>query len=66
MMENIIYEAGYLTTYALNELNIVKTINPIYFHIDSNKKRSTKEIRGNSLSETIPKAIETCSYSYGI
>jgi len=57
-MENIIYEAGYLITYALSELDVEKEVNPIYFHIDLDYKRKTKEIRGNSLSETIPKAIK--------
>jgi hypothetical protein len=57
-MENIIYEAGYLITYALSELDVEKEVNPIYFHIDLDCKRKTQEIRGNSLSETIPKAIK--------
>jgi len=57
-MENIIYEAGYLITYALSELDVEKEVSPIYFHIDLDYKRKTKEIRGNSLSETIPKAIK--------
>jgi len=57
-MENIIYEAGYLMTYALSELDSQKEVNPIYFHIDLDYERKTKEIRGNSLSETIPKAIK--------
>jgi hypothetical protein len=57
-MENIIYEAGYLMTYALSELDAQKEVNPIYFHIDLEYQRKTKEIRGNSLSETIPKAIK--------
>jgi hypothetical protein len=57
-MENIIYEAGYLITYALSELDIQKEINPIYFHIDLEYKRKTKEIKGIDLSESIPKAIK--------
>jgi len=57
-MENIIYEAGYLITYTLTELDTEKKVNPIYFHIDLDYKRKTKEIRGNSLSDTIPKAIK--------
>ena len=57
-MKNIIYETGYLISYALNELDAQKEVNPIYFHIDLEYKRKTKEIRGNSLSESIPKAIK--------
>jgi hypothetical protein len=57
-MENIVYEAGYLITYALCELDTQKEVNPIYFHIDLEYNRKTKEIRGNSLSDTIPKAIK--------
>jgi len=57
-MENIIYEAGYLMTYALSELNTQKEVNPIYFQIDSNYQRKTKEIRGLSLNDSIPKAVK--------
>ncbi len=56
-MEDIIYEAGFLLTYALDKLNRSKIINPIYGAIKRDNSRFLKEIKDISLENSIPKAI---------
>ena len=56
-MENIIYEAGYLATYILNELQIQNRAYPIYFHIDLEDNKKTKEFNSGSLKDDILEAI---------
>ncbi len=57
-MKKLLYETGYLMTYMLYELDQTHQVNPMLYRVDFNDKAITKEIRGNSLEDSIPKAIK--------
>ena len=56
-MDKIVYEAGFLLTYALDKLDKFKFVNPIYGAILNDGSKELKEIREISLELSIPKAI---------
>ncbi len=56
-MKKIIYEAGFLLTYALDKLDNQKFVNPIYGAILPDGSKILKEIKDLSLETSIPKVI---------
>ena len=56
-MDKIVYEAGFLLTYALDKLDKFKFVNPIYGAILNDGSKEIKEIKEISLEFSIPKAI---------
>ena len=56
-MNKIVYEAGFLLTYALDKLDKLKFVNPIYGAILKDGSKEFKEIKEISLEQSIPKAI---------
>lgn len=56
-MEKIIYEAGFLLTYALDKLSKTKVLHPIYGAIKEDGTKVLKEIKDISLENSIPKVI---------
>ena len=56
-MNKIVYEAGFLLTYALDKLDKFKFVNPIYGVILQNGSKELKEIKEATLELSIPKAI---------
>ncbi len=56
-MNKIIYEAGFLLTYALDKLDNQKFVNPMYGAILPDESKVLKEIKDLSLETSIPKAI---------
>lgn len=56
-MEDIIYEAGFLLTYALDKLDKNRILNPIYGAIKKDGSKILKEIKDISLENSIPKAM---------
>lgn len=56
-MKKIVYEAGFLLTYALDKLDKLKFVNPIYGAIKPDNSKILKEIKEISLELSIPKAI---------
>jgi len=56
-MDKIVYEAGFLLTYALDKLDKFKFVNPIYGAILNNGSKELKELKELSLEKSIPKAI---------
>ncbi len=56
-MNKIIYEAGFLLTYALDKLDNQKFVNPMYGAILPDESKVLKEIKDLSLETSIPKAV---------
>ena len=56
-MNKIVYEAGFLLTYALDKLDKFKFVNPIYGTILTDGSKELKEIKEISLELSIPRAI---------
>ena len=56
-MDKIVYEAGFLLTYALDKLDKQRVMNPIYGAILPDDSKTLKEIRDISLELSIPKVI---------
>jgi hypothetical protein len=56
-MKELIYEAGYLITYLLCELDKIKEIDPILCKFDFKNNKTTKEFRG-IIDDSIPKILE--------
>ncbi len=56
-MDKIVYEAGFLLTYALDKLDKQKFVNPIYGAILPDDSKILKEVKEISLELSIPKVI---------
>lgn len=57
-MENIVSQAGFLMSYALDTLRNEQILHPFYESIFMDCKKSIREFREGSFEQSIPKAID--------
>ena len=62
-MKDIIYEVGFLITYALEKLDKSQIFNPIYFAIKEDNIKIKEEIKDISLENSVNKVLDLLSFN---